>query len=261
MGSPSRLFIGSVKTTARRVLRLKRPHVLVACMPKSASTFLADVLAELPGIRHAPLTWAYGWREQTLDVVQLARFDLASYVCQQHLRFSADVGKLIAEYRLTPVVLIRNIFDVVASARDHIRNESTESPMAPLGPDHARLGDAALEELIADLIVPWYISFFVSWQGVDCLRVTYDEVWMSPFDVISRICERAGIRTNERRVTQAIEAARAKAHRFNKGVSGRGDAISPKARERIASFARHFPDVDFAPIGIARAARPAPQGL
>ena len=123
MGSPSRLFIGSVKTTARRALHLERPHVLVACMPKSASTFLTGVLAELPGMRRAPLTAAYGWREQTLDVVQLARFDLEFYVCQQHLRYSADVGALIGEYRLTPVVLTRNIFDVVASVRDHFRNE------------------------------------------------------------------------------------------------------------------------------------------
>ncbi|MGD1037980.1 MAG: hypothetical protein ABR878_12480 [Roseiarcus sp.] len=252
MGSPSRLFIGSVKTTARRVLGLERPHVLVACMPKSASTFLADVLAKLPGIRHAPLTWAYGWREQTLDVVQLARYDLASYVCQQHLRYSADVGNLIVEYRLTPVVLTRNVFDVVASIRDHFRNESTESPMVPLGPKHAKLGDAALEELIADLVAPWYVSFFVSWQGVDSLRVTFDQVRTSPSEVVSRICERAGIRTDERGITRAIEAAHAKARRFNKGVSGRGEGISPKARERIVSLARHFPDVDFTPIGIAR---------
>ena len=259
MGSPSRLFIGSVKTSVRRALRLERPHVLVACMPKSASTFLTDILAQLPGMRRAHLTSAYGQREQTLDVVQLARFDLASYVCQQHLRYSADVGDLIAEFRLTPVVLTRNIFDVVASVRDHFRNESTDGPMATLGPEHARLPDSALEDLIADLIAPWYISFYVGWQGVDGVRATYDEVRDSPRDVVGRICERARIKADGAAIERAIETARAKGRRFNKGVSGRGEAISTSARERIASFARHFPDVDFTPIGIARAAAPAPQ--
>lgn len=259
MGSPSRLFIGSVTTTARRALRLERPHVLVACMPKSASTFVTDVVAELPGMRRTSLTWAYGWREQTLDVAQLARFDLASYVSQQHLRYSADVGELIAEYRLTPVVLIRNIFDVVASVRDHFRDESTDGPMAALGPEHAKLGDAALEELIADLIVPWYFNFFVSWEGVDSVRTTYDEVRQSPRDVVARICERARIKADGATIERAIAAARAKARRFNKGVSGRGESISLNARERIVSFARHFPDVDFGPIGVARAAAPLPR--
>ncbi len=259
MGTRSRLLIGSVKTTVRRAFGIRRPHVLIACMPKSASTFVTDALAEMPGIRRGHLAWTYGAREQVLDVIQMARSDLFGYVAQHHVRYSRHVADSIVEYGLTPVVLTRNIFDAVASYRDHIRNESTESPIVPLGPEHANLPDAALDELIADLIAPWYISFYVGWQGVDCLHISYDEVRTSPHDVVRRICERARIRTDERGIARAIEAARAKAHRFNKGVSGRGEGISPQARERIASFARHFPDVDFAPIGITRAPKPVPQ--
>jgi hypothetical protein len=128
-----------------------------------------------------------------------------------------------------------------------------------LGPEHAQLSNSALEDLIADLIAPWYFSFFVSWQGVDSIRTTYDEVRESPRDVVARICERARIKADGATIERAIAAARAKARRFNKGVSGRGESISPNARERIASFARHFPDVDFGPIGIPRAATPIPR--
>jgi hypothetical protein len=228
-------------------------------MPKAASTFLTDALVALLGIRRAHLTAAYGWHEQTLDVVGLSRFDLSAYAAQQHLRYSAFVGQCIGEYGLTPVVLTRNVFDAVASVRDHFRNESTEFPMVPLGPQHATLGDAELEELIADLVAPWYVSFFASWQGVDCLRISYDEVRQLPRDVVARICERARIKADGAAIERAVESARAKARRFNKGVSGRGESVSPKARERVASFARHFPDVDFGPIGIARAATSTPQ--
>ena len=252
MGTPSRLLAGSLKTTARRLLRIKRPHVLVACMPKSASTFLTGVLAELPGMRRVSLTWWSSQREQVLDEIQLAGHDLASYVSKQHLRYSSHVGKAIKEYSLTPVVLTRNVFDAVASIRDHIRNESTESPIVALGPDHAKLSDEALEELIAELALPWYISFYVSWQGVDCLRVNYDQVRESPIEVVGDICDRSGIGADRGQIECAIEKARGKFHRFNRGETGRGKAISPKARETIVSFTRHYPDIDFAPIGIAR---------
>jgi hypothetical protein len=253
LGAPSRLFFGSVITTTRRAFGLKRPHVLIACMPKSASSFLIDVVGGLTGMRQGSLAWSYGGREQTLDVVQLARIDHRAYVAQQHVRYSGDVGEFIAEFNLTPVVLTRNVFDVVASFRDHIRSlePGDELMLAPLTPAHASLSDAGLEDLIADLIMPWYINFYASWSGIDSLRVTYDQVRSDPAEVVKRICERAGIAHDEQTVAAAVESARAKAKRFNKGVSGRGAALSPYARERIASFARHYPDVDFREIGIS----------
>ncbi|MGC2602741.1 MAG: hypothetical protein WA384_15505, partial [Rhodomicrobium sp.] len=253
MGTPSRLLIGSLKTTARRVLHIKRPHLLVACMPKSASTFLTGVLAELPGMRRAPLAWSFERREQVLDEIQLARYDLDAYVCQQHLRYSSHVGKAIKEYGLTPVVLTRNIFDIVASIRDHTRNESSHSPMVAIGPEHAKLPDSALEELIAELAIPWFINFYVSWQNVDCLRLDYERLRSSVAEVVREICGRAEMKVDDHAIAAAIEEAQGKAHRFNKGVSGRGKNISPKARETILSLARHYPNVDFSPIGIARA--------
>src|SRR5208337_3599437 len=103
MGTQSRLLIGSLKTTARRALGIKRPHLLVACMPKSASTFLTGVLAALPGMRRAPLMWAGGQRDQVLDEIQLARYDLSSYVCHQHVRYSGHVEQAIKDYGLTPI--------------------------------------------------------------------------------------------------------------------------------------------------------------
>jgi hypothetical protein len=253
LGAPSRLFFGSLITTTRRALGLKRPHVLIACMPKSASSFLIDAVAGMKGIRHGSLAWSYGGREQTLDVVQLARIDHRSYVAQQHVRYSGDVGEFITEFNLTPVVLTRNVFDVVASFRDHIRSlePGDELMLAPLTPSHAKMPDAALEDLIADLIMPWYINFYASWSGVESLRVTYDQVRSDPADVVRRICQRAGIAHDEGAIAAAVESARAKAKRFNKGVSGRGAALSPYARERIASFARHYPAVDFSEIGIS----------
>jgi hypothetical protein len=129
--------------------------------------------------------------------------------------------------------------------------------MTALGPEHAKLPDSELEELIADLVIPWYVNFYVSWLGVDCLRVTYDQVRASPREVISSICERAGIKAGAEQIGQAIDATRGRGGlvRLNKGVSGRGNTISAKARDKIIALTRHFPNVDFAPVGVSDAMR------
>ena len=125
--------------------------------------------------------------------------------------------------------------------------------MVAIGPEHAKLPDSALEELIAELAIPWFINFYVSWQNVDCLRLDYERLRSSVAEVVREICGRAEMKVDDHAIAAAIEEAQGKAHRFNKGVSGRGKNISPKARETILSLARHYPNVDFSPIGIARA--------
>ena len=236
----------------RQLLRIEKPHVLIACMPKSASTFLADVISALPGMRMRSLAREMGQREQVLDLVKLAQYDLQAYVTQLHLRYSNDVAQLRQIFHLSPVVLTRNIFDAIASARDHIRNESAVSSIATLVPEHALLPDSELEQLLADLLAPWYVAFFVSWYEVECLRVTYEEVRTSPEEVTARICRYAGIKTSAPDIETAVATARSKGRRFNQGIPGRGNAISAAAHTRIAAFARHYPAIDFAALGITR---------
>ena len=256
MASPSKLFHGLTRTVVRRALGVRRPHVLIACMPKSASTFLADALAELPGMRRVDLSWAMGRREQTLDVVQLARRDLSRYVCQQHLRYSEDVGELIEEFRLTPVVLTRNLFDAVASVRDHLRDEGPKFPTTTLGPEHAKLSDAELEDLIADLVVPWYVSFYVSWQGVDCLRMTYDEVRESPARSRREHLRARARSRRERTRSPAPSTPRARrGGASTRAYPAAAKAISLPARDKIVALTRHFPKIDFAPVGVSNAMR------
>jgi hypothetical protein len=83
---------------ASRILRRQKPHFMVACMPKSGSTFFSTALAEYPGFRNISLVPDYGHREQELCQIQLSRYDRVSYVAQHHIRNSALTQLLIAEY-------------------------------------------------------------------------------------------------------------------------------------------------------------------
>jgi hypothetical protein len=57
-------------------------HFLVACMPKSGSTFLTEALASLPGFKRAVLVPQHGRREQELERRQLQKYWFAKYATQ-----------------------------------------------------------------------------------------------------------------------------------------------------------------------------------
>jgi hypothetical protein len=94
-------------------------------MPKSGSTLLTDLIGQLPGFHQAALIPIAGRREQELDEVCLQKADGLDYIAQVHVRHSDWTEDMCADYGLTPIVLVRNLFDVVVSLRDHVRNEST----------------------------------------------------------------------------------------------------------------------------------------
>src|ERR1700735_4223003 len=77
------------KHTAPRPRRSAKPvHILIACMPKSGSTFLSDVIGQCPDFRRAVLTPSAGRREQEIDEQLLRRLDRVSFVAQHHVRNS-----------------------------------------------------------------------------------------------------------------------------------------------------------------------------
>ena len=176
---------------------VERHRILLACMPKSGSTFLSNTVGRLPGFRKIALTRHYGRVEQDISFSLALRKYKYSYICQQHVRYNARTAEAIETFDLTPVVLVRNIYDCVVSLRDHLRRESIETPMAYLLESHLALEDAEIEALIVDLAVPWYVNFYVSWMFCpNALWLTYEDVVADPAKVIATILERAGAKTD-----------------------------------------------------------------
>jgi len=222
----------------------RRPHILIACMPKSGSTFLSAALASYPGFKRKGLAPAYGHREQELSELRLSRNNHLSYVAQQHLRNSAWTQHLIDKYNLTPIVLVRNLADVTISFRDHIKNESTESPMAFFKKEHAALPDAELEECIVNLAMPWYLNFYLGWkQCKKSMVLFYDDLIKNPEASLAAILDKAHVAHNEKDIQNALAAARGKPNRLNVGVSGRGKQLAPKAAEHLDRLLSWYPEL------------------
>jgi tetratricopeptide (TPR) repeat protein len=223
-------------------------RLLVACMPKSGSTYLADVLSRLPGMQRAHLVPDYGRREQELDLEQLINHAGMSYVSQLHLRPSKLTLELMAAFGLKAVFLFRNIWDVMSSLRDHMHSHSLEWSMAQIDPAFREWDEGRQYEFLARAMMPWFIDFYVGWmRHGDRLAVRYEDLMAEPAATVGRIAAWAGISASAEEIGRALgETGRSAT--FNKGGSGRGQAVPAAARAHVEALAAFYPDVDFAPL-------------
>ena len=221
------------------------PHILVACMPKSGSTYLATVLSKYKGFRAVNLVPAYQRREQELSEMLLARYNhRGSYVAQHHVKNSEWTQQLIRQFRLSPVVLVRNLADVVISLRDHIRRESASS-IAYFTELHVALGDAALDETIVRLAIPWYLNFYASWrQSSSAMFVCYEDLILNPEETIKCILEYAKVPSDTIQIQNAFDSCKNKHYRLNVGISGRGKLMDLKTIQALSDLLDNYPEFE-----------------
>jgi len=218
-------------------------------MPKSASSFLTAAIAALPRMRHVDLYVGEHDNEHDLDDVKMMRFSGTSYVTQHHLHFTPKVARQTKQFDITPVVLTRNLFDCVVSMRDEWHKLGVLGGSPSILPEIANLRDDQLDVLIADMIMPWYIAFFVTWGYCSgAIRVRYEDVRADPHNVVRMISEKVEIDAGAAEINRAVGAALARAPRMNKAINGRGQGINEQAKRHIRALAAHYPDLDFSEI-------------
>lgn len=229
----------------------KHHHLLIACMPKSGSTYLRMLLAGLPDMRSASLVPGHGRREQELDVGRLRATYSLNYVAQHHIRYSSPLGELLDQFDVKPIVLVRNIFDIVISVRDHFRNESVEGSMAYIHPDMILWEDRKLEHFIVTMCIPWYFNFYMSWTdcSAKCL-VRYEDLVHSPASVVGVICKEFSVESSPEMIDRTVDAANMLNTRKNQGIIGRSKDLEDTTKEQILEMASFYEDVDFTPIGL-----------
>lgn len=226
-------------------------HLLVACMPKSGSTYLSAILSNLEGFQQGILVLSAGRREQELDVLELVHNDDMSYVAQHHVRYSQGTKELLERFDVKPIVLVRNVYDAMVSIRDHFRNESTEKPMGYAFPYMKDWPDEKLEEFIVDIFMPWYLNFFLTWKECNnSCWLTYEELIAVPHVTLDKINRHFSLGINEKDISQAIERAGTGFTRKNVGKAGRGELLNGYCKQRIERMAKYYDGVDFSLIGI-----------
>lgn len=239
----------------RQLLPSPGRHLLVACMPKSGSTFLAAALAAATGFEFETLSYGYEQNEQDLYLPALVRICRRNTVTQQHMRASDPNVRLIDSFGLTPIVLVRSLPDVVVSLFDHLHRTALKASMAYVNEQFFELDRTAQIDLIVELFMPWYVSFYVSWWDAEArgkcpvIWVRYEDVIADNAATMERILAAAGVARDRDAIQRGIAHAKSGDVKLNKGVTGRGrEFLSDAQRAHIAGLARHYPWVDFSRI-------------
>jgi hypothetical protein len=227
-------------------------RILVACFPKSGSSYLVALIGNLPNFSTKNYVPYMGRREQELSETSLIQTSVPGrQVAHVHVRASEHTLHLIDKYRIAPIVLVRNIFDTVVSLADHIKTW----PAMPAAYLDERISSLSFEDRIdalIDLAVPWYFNFYVSWWHArpDAI-VTYEDLVLGNTLRKTSYLQSRGIETNLAEVTAAHELTKKQDTKLNVGTSGRGLKLIDKARRlRIERLASYYPEVDFSKIGI-----------
>jgi hypothetical protein len=260
------------KLTARRA---PQPNILLACAPKSASTYLHSVLTRALGLPSAclfaaTLDWASAalhgsaLREQEPDELALIRNGLngRGYVAQHHCRCTPYLSSLIDTYNIKPIVTHRNLFDTIVSVDDMMMDWRSR----PGTIDHGYFADglpAGFERLeradrlmiLAQRHAPWLTQFYLSWKFceragfVRPLWISYEKDFLGDKErLAARIAAFAG--TGDPSAIAALLADRGgKSTRLNQGIAGRGADLPQAVRNYILSAVRPYrDDEDLSPL-------------
>jgi hypothetical protein len=232
-------------------------HVLVAGMPESGSNDVAAALSALTGWEQNFLAFGYRQNEQELYLPHLLAVAAKNTVTGQHFRATDTNIQIIQAFGIKPVVVVRNLYDIVVGLAESYDRGTIQNTFFASHWEH--LEPARRLDLIIDHMVPWHLTFFVSWiaaaeaDRVDCMLVDHEAWIANKTGVLMGICDYQGIKAS----IESCEAAAAQTDGMdlqtgmNKGDDGRSkDALSEAQKERIGQLAAYFHDVDFSPIGL-----------
>ena len=252
-GQPAKLSDFTSAITPEQLGR----HLFIACVPKSASTFLKNLLVNVTGYRDLFAVYAAGQTEHEIYLPTLRESAHLDTVTQQHCRASDANVHLMQAFGIRPVVLVRNIFDSVMSLLDFYNKGASQTSF--FRADWQALDEETKIDLLIENVVPWYFQFVASWDLAEKQK-RLELHWLSYEDLVAdkptsvlKVLEFYGLGAARRGVEQRIGEIEAQERkiRFNKGVAGRGrTGLSDRQKGQIRHLARYYPSTDFGRIGL-----------
>ena len=164
-------------------------------------------------------------------------------------------------FGIQPVLLVRNIYDVIVSMRDHLLNERLDNLPGLYVPEEFSEFDSRLQlDFVVTNAAPWLISFYYSWvmaeksARLDVLWLNYEVIVADWPAALKRVLRYYGIDKSDADVETALNNLLQKKKsqlRLNKGISGRGaEELSAEQRQQICRMTLAYPGIDFSTVGI-----------
>ena len=231
-----------------------KKQIIIACYPKSASTYLTHLLSDATGFNKTFWKKNTGASQNFLYLPLIVDDLSRNNIVQQHFKYNHANAFLLDSLNAKVVVLTRNIYDVVISLIDHI-DQSNKSPIEDESlAFFPKLSTEEKIDYVISYIVPWYIGFYASWYNakkdnkVDVCFSTFDEVVDTPIVVVDKILKFYKINSS---IVSNNESSKDKKINFNSGKKGRGDEyLTAEHKIKIKSLTSCYTDIDFSIIGI-----------
>jgi len=166
-----------------RCLRGGRPRqkLFVACFPKSGSTYLCELLCALTGWPRLTAKQGAGGVEHDLCKFTTEQNRFRHGVIQQHVQGKRPNLAIMHDHHIRPVVLVRNLLDVVRSLDDHLRKERRIIVSGHVLEDYLEAPDEIRWMFLIRHHLPWYFDFLMSWQEaestIEMMWMTYEELF------------------------------------------------------------------------------------
>ncbi|MBN9532101.1 MAG: sulfotransferase domain-containing protein [Alphaproteobacteria bacterium] len=249
-------FAGEALLHMRR-LGKKRRAIVLAFPPKSAGTYLRSAIVFAANGQLVRAVHAQGGRDaQPYLPVFLSYFEggVTNRTLVAHLHMQALPANIhfLEAFDIRPVVMIRNIPDMLASFWDMLETDSVarlDGLNCRIPQNFTDMPRADKADFIVDILGPWYASFFATWfayaeQSPErvCF-LTYDEFRADPAETLARALAHAGVEQPQEVCEQALETVWEKRadFRFNKGETGRGlSYFSSQQIDRLRRQLGHY---------------------
>ena len=218
------------------------PNVFLAAGMRTGSTHIKNCLIRLglrPASTHITLDDNVNEEHMVDGRAATLLFPMGGFVFQQHVRAIGRNVPLLREYGIRPIVLYRNIYDCVLSWTEQATRDWTmgkrQHTYSPLHiPDWGSLGDGDRLRWVAYNVVPWYFSFYVSWQEaeIEKMFISYERFFEDQPAGLRGILRFSGFYPLPDQ--RSLEAAAAPlGGKFSVGLSGRGAGLPGEVKRII----------------------------
>ena len=249
---------------------------LLACMPKSGSTWITQTFNRMPCCKRENFVPTGGAREQEIDTwtinYALFRSRNLNTMAQQHVKYNVNTRKCLIRHGIRPIVLTRSIKDNLVSLVDHWRREDSNPGFSAYIERNYFNEDFTLSvkssstplEYATILHAPWVLNFYLSWKKYNSnpagglpvelspIFISYEEFVDSPYEAFSSLFQEMGLEFTDQELWNAINDP-SKKTRMNVGISGRGEEAFSKDEQamtylnRVLDLYRHE---DLSGIGV-----------
>lgn len=232
-----------------------KTHIFISCSPKSGSTYLMKLLAAILNYDIRIFIAAFDRTEQDINEKAILEAKKINTVTHQHTRCTANNIRLLKKHGIKPLILTRNLFDSVISMRNHMLAEpqNTWWPMGYVDESFYNLTPERQCDFVIDLMLPWYINFYVSWfeyqrsAQENIFWLTYEELMRDKVVTINKILDYYSIRlTIDEKILLASES-KIKGETRKTVIPDNNFKISLNENQilRIKSLVSYYPQVNF----------------